>query len=356
VFGNNITINTTALGASQSTNPTTFCSQIIDSSIYPTFGTSPLCKFIYHNYGIYELRITLSSDATFGNSQPSILQLKSVFQVNNGCVGGISTSYQLLSLPIEQPSVVFRETAMSVPLCSDKFILDIFSSKGITARDSSSITWDVVSIDAATTSAERNTLHSYVSANFINMKFIKLNETSVAGLSGKVVEFRATITNFLGHSSSSTILVTFANSKKIMMQGLFSSYNMVDYEDNKMFLSARIPYCSGDNKAAILVDTAAVVLACELYQSDAVTLVSSLTNCKIPSGTMAFPSWYNLKVTATHPSDPTQNSEEWSYIYTRKSSLSVFIHGGDRSIQVDYNNIFSATVYPSSANVVYRWS
>lgn len=356
MFMNNISINATALGASQSTNQTTFCSQIINSTIYSLFGTSPKCKFIYYSKGLYELRITLSSDATFGSTQPSILRLNSVFQVDNGCVGAIPTNYQLLSLPIEQPSVVFRETAMSVPLCSDKFILDIFSSKGITARNPSSIAWEVVSIDTSTTSTERNTLHSYVSANFINMKYVKLNETSVSGLVNKVVEFKATITNFLGHSGSSTIIVTFENTQKIMIQGLFSSYNLIDYEDNKMFLSARIPYCTGDNRTVILADEAAVVLACELYESDATTLVASLTDCKIPSGTMAYPSEYKLKATATHPSNSAQDSEEWSDIYTRKSALTVYIHGGDRSINVDYNNSFSATVHPSTANVVYRWS
>ena len=132
------------------------------------------------------------------------------------------------------------------------FMLDIFSSKGLTFRNPTAISWNIVSIDSSTTSTERNTLDAFVSANFINMKFIKFDSATIGSLTNKVVEVKATVTNFLGKTGSGTILVNFSNTKKIIIEGLYSSYLLVDNEDQRLFLTVKLPYCSGDNRATLL--------------------------------------------------------------------------------------------------------
>jgi hypothetical protein len=66
--------------------------------------------------GQHVLRIEFSPDATFGDTQPTKLFFKSVFQTSNGCTKGIPRSYALLSLPLSKPDVVFTESALTVPL------------------------------------------------------------------------------------------------------------------------------------------------------------------------------------------------------------------------------------------------
>jgi len=91
-----------------------------------------------------------------------------------------------------------------------------------------------------------------VNANYANKKYIRLNNTTVSGLQDKVVEFKVTLTNFLGISGSSTVIVTFITTKKIIIDGLFSTYFMIDNVDNKLFLSASLPYCPADDRQVIL--------------------------------------------------------------------------------------------------------
>lgn len=304
----------------------------------------------------YVFRIQLSPDSTFGESNPSELKFKPVLQTTNGCKKGIPTTYQLLNLPVEQPQIEFRKTSITVPLCSNKFVLDIFSSKGLTMRKPKSIVWNVVSIDTLTTSAERNTLDAYVNSNFANMKFVSFDQVRIASLASKIVEIKAAATNFLDETGDSNVIVTFLNVKKIVIEGLYPSYLLVDNEDQKLFLSARIPYCSGENRQTILDQEKNLVIDCALYESDGTTLVASLTKCKIPIGSMIYPNTYKLKVSASNPADASQSTVEWSDIHVKKANLTVFIHGGDRAISVSQDMNFISNVKPWSSTVVYRWS
>ena len=97
------------------------------------------------------------------------------------------------------------------------------------------------------------------------------------------------------------------------------------------------------------------MITCALYQNDAVTLVLSLTDCKIPANTMTFPNTYKIKFTATNPADGTQTIIQWSDIHVSEAELSVFIEGGDRSISTEINNIFIANVEPKKTTMIYRW-
>ena len=91
-----------------------------------------------------------------------------------------------------------------------------------------------------------------MSSSFSNKKYIELDSTTVSSLAGKAVEFKVTVTNFLGKSSYSTTLINFLNSKRIILDGLYSTYTLLDNQDQKLFLTGSIPYCSGNDRAAIL--------------------------------------------------------------------------------------------------------
>mmetsp|Transcript_9525 Transcript_9525/g.10687 ORF Transcript_9525/g.10687 Transcript_9525/m.10687 type:complete len:81 (-) Transcript_9525:35-277(-) len=70
---------------------------------------------------------------------------------------------------------------------------------------------------------------------------------------------------------------------------------------------------------------------------------------------MAFPNSYKLKVTASTALVTSATNVQWVDIHIVKSDISVFIHGGDRSLPTDRNNTFIAIVNPVSSNIVYRW-
>jgi len=184
----------------------------------------------------------LSSDATLGSTLPTTLIFNPYFETTDGCTAGIPTKYPLLSLPIPKPSIIFRDNSETVPLCTSNYVLDIFSTIGLSARNPTSITWNINSVDSDTFSAEKVTLDSFVNTNFANMKYVMFDQAKVASLSGKVVEFTVTIVNFLGQSNTETTVVTFSSTKLIIVDGLSHSYRLFDNEDNKLFLSTRIPY------------------------------------------------------------------------------------------------------------------
>lgn len=128
-------------------------------------------------------------------------------------------------------------------------MLDIFSSKGITSRNPKSIVWNVLSVSSITTSPEKVSLDTMVNTQFSNLKFMKLNSASIASVSGKKVEIQVTITNFLNKSASQTVLVNFLSTKSLILEGVFSKYELVQNKDQAIFASARIPLCSGDDKS-----------------------------------------------------------------------------------------------------------
>jgi hypothetical protein len=136
---------------------------------------------------------------------------------------------------------MFTSSSSSVSVCSKEFFLDIFSSKGLTYRNPTSVTWNVLSVASITTSAQRNSLNSMVSANFANMRHVKFDEATIATLANKSVEFRVTATNFLGKSGTKDVLIYFLNTKKIVLDGYHPNYVLLANVDQKFYLSAYIP-------------------------------------------------------------------------------------------------------------------
>lgn len=102
-------------------------------------------------------------------------------------------------------------------------------------------------------------------------------------------------------------------------------------------------------------DEIGIVMACSLYEEDEITLVTVLTECKVTAGVMQVPKEYYVKVQATHPSDPTMNSELWTVVIPKKATYTVFIHGGDRSLTTKEQHSFKATVLPESNTLRYKW-
>ena len=153
IFGNQLSINTTSLGASVSSDPHQFWLQTIDSSLQTVLGSQTawylyMDEFMNTHYEIY-----FSPDATLGDTQPTVLILKN-FQTNNGCTKGIPQSYSILELPIDVPEVILSYNTLNVSLWTNQFMIDIFRSKGMTARNPKSIIWNVLSVASITTSPE----------------------------------------------------------------------------------------------------------------------------------------------------------------------------------------------------------
>ena len=301
-FGNQIKINETALGSSPSQNLNTFWNQIINSPNGGSLGLSTGWKIIKNEKNQYIIRIDFSSDATFGNSDPSVITLNPYFEVMTGCSGNIPIIYPVLPLPIDDPEIIFNANSFDVSFWANSFILDILNSKGLTNRNLSSVTWSILSIDSITTSVEKDSLNSYLSSNFANLKYIKFDYSTISSLAGKTLEISVSLTNFLSQTSSKSVLVNFLSTKEIILDGLFSSYSLSENVDQIFHLSTRIPICSGENAQTIKSQEQSISVSCELYQSDGITLVQVLTNCTIPKYTMSYPNSYQLKVTASSSS------------------------------------------------------
>jgi hypothetical protein len=164
------------------------------------------------------------------------------------------------------------------------------------------------------------------------------------------------VTNFFNLADTNTILLTFSSSKLLILEGFHSYFLLADNEVNMFYLSAKIPYCLGDDKAVLLAHEKTITIACELYQSDGTTLISTLTDCTIAQNTMSYPTKYKLKVIATNPSEASQTITKWANIDTKMSNITVFIHGGNRAVSLAHNNNFFANVNPFTGSLIYRWS
>lgn len=172
----------------------------------------------------------------------------------------------------------FRESSFHVSKCSKEFTLDIFDSKGLTERNPISVTWNVLSVNALTTSAQKVALNALVNTNFANLKYIKFNETTIASLAGSPVEIKVTVTNFFSQTSNKTIIITFLAEKRIVLEGLYSSYTLFPDVDQNFFVTARIPSCSGDNLTDVLEEERNLIVLCQLYKSNGGTLIKNLTD------------------------------------------------------------------------------
>ena len=354
VFGTQIMVDTVSLGDSPSDNPLTFCTQIIDSTLHTSLGSDTICTLTEESSSRYVLRISLSSDSTFGQSQPSVIKLNHL-KTNNSCSIAIPTDYTLLGLPYDVPVLELRQTTFEVSKCTTEFLVDMFDSKGMTSRNAQSIAWNILSVNALTSSATKIALDSHINTNFANLRYVKFDQSAINNVTGTPVELKVNATNFLGKSSSETIEIKFLSYKKIVLEGIHSTYSLQTELDNKFFISAKIPVCSGDDMTALISQERSIILSCELYNSDGVTSVANLTNWTIPANTMSSGTSYKIKFTATNPSDSNMTTYDWSDIHVNNSDFTVFINGGNREISLDINNTFEANVEPKTSNLVYYW-
>lgn len=81
-----------------------------------SIGSTTECRLFKDESGYYVFSMEFSSDATFGSTQPSVLTFNNYLQTNNGCPIGIPLTYHLLSLPIVEPYIQFRQSSSNVPL------------------------------------------------------------------------------------------------------------------------------------------------------------------------------------------------------------------------------------------------
>jgi len=82
-------------------------------------------------------------------------------------------------------------------------------SDGITNRNPLSVTWNVLSVDSITTSAEKVALDTLINTQFSNLRSITLNETTIQTYQGKIIEIQVSIQNFLGNSGTNSLKVKF---------------------------------------------------------------------------------------------------------------------------------------------------
>jgi len=108
-----VSVNTTSLGASVSTNSHAFCLQIIDSSLHSSIGLLTTCNLYKTSRGRTHLEINFSPDATYGQSLPNTIILNNL-QTNNGCSIGIPTTYRILDQPFDSPELVFSQTSFNI--------------------------------------------------------------------------------------------------------------------------------------------------------------------------------------------------------------------------------------------------
>jgi hypothetical protein len=208
VFGTEVIVNTTSLGAVSSTNSIALCLEIIDASLHSQLGALTTCSKMIDPITSYTyFEIDFSADATLGSTLPTQLILNHL-QTTNGWPIPIQTTYDILSLPVDQPVLVFSETSTDVSLWAEEYFLDILSSKGMTYRTSQSITWNILSVGSITTSAEKVALDTLVNTNFANLNYMKLNYTTIANYIGKKIELRVAYTNFMGNSATKDLIVS----------------------------------------------------------------------------------------------------------------------------------------------------
>jgi uncharacterized protein Veg len=142
----------------------------------------------------------------------------------------------------------------------------------------------------------------------------------------------------------------------LVIDGVHSTYMLMENQNHHFFATARIPVCLSDNSLTIALQEKDLTVTCELYESvGTILLLNMTTNCSIPSNTMSYPNSYMIKFTATNPNDNTMTTIRWSYIEIKTSRLSWFINGGDRDITVDRDNSFVVNAEPKSNNLIYRW-
>ena len=82
-------------------------------------------------------------------------------------------------------------------------------SDGITNRNPLSVTWNVLSVDSITTSAEKVALDTLINTQFSNLRSMTLNETTIQTYQGKIIEIQVSIQNFLGNSGTNSLKVKF---------------------------------------------------------------------------------------------------------------------------------------------------
>ena len=78
----------------------------------------------------------------------------------------------------------------------------------MTNRNPQSVTWDVLSVDSITTSAEKIALATHINTKFANMRSITLDQDTIQNMEGKTVEIQASITNFFGKSNTNSLILT----------------------------------------------------------------------------------------------------------------------------------------------------
>lgn len=287
VFGTEIIVNATSLGASSSTDPIAFCLEVIDSSLHSQLGVLTTCSLNKNpTNGNTEFQIVFSPDATYGLTQPTTIILNHL-QVTNGCPIAIPTIYDVLSLPADKPQLVFSDSSTDVSMCAEEFFLDILSSKGMTYRIPQSITWNVLAVNSITTSAEKVSLDTLVNTNFANLNYMKLDYATIANYTGKKVEFQVSVVNFLGNSDTKSLTVSMLGnfylsyyliaSKRLIIDGFHSTYMLMENQVHNFYVSARIPVCTTDNAQTIASVEKNLTVSCVLYESDGTTLLLNMT-------------------------------------------------------------------------------
>lgn len=99
------------------------------------------------------------------------------------------------------------------------------------------------------------------------------------------------------------------------------------------------------------------MITCQLLNKTDNSIISTLTDCKIPKNTMIQSEGsYKLKFMAVNPNDTTMNADLMSTITLQTPSMKVFIDGGDRSVSTTELMSLTANVEPPNPSYIYEWT
>lgn len=203
-----------------------------------------------HELGYTKLKIRVGRDSTLGGVDDDFkteIEINDILRVE-GCDGPINHKFNIKNLPQATPVVLFRKNVANdkIPYCTEDIVVDIASSLGLTSRAPESVVWSIYSMYASSTSLKKDIEDDVLDKAEDELSF-RLTPSQVKSLTGRDVTFKATVTNFLGLSSSNTTEIEFENSKEIILTDLEDIYFVSVMEDFKLTPRVRIPYCPGSS-------------------------------------------------------------------------------------------------------------
>ena len=138
--------------------------------------------------------------------------------------------------------------------------MSLVNSKGLTKRDVK-VGWTLASMIPSDFSTLSN-IQSTLDSSYSDLLYFRIDKSTIESLSGKTLNFRSRVTNFLGNYADNYTQIVFSSSKKLEIKDLPDSLTLQRSIANTLYPRFRIPYCSGDNQNNIESDMSFVTYTC----------------------------------------------------------------------------------------------